>query len=409
MPQDKNKKGAESNDNPEVVGGKTGELVRGVADELAKKPEDSVDKTKDVAFKTVEGLLKNDPDFRELTVRNLRELGLDVLVKLEKKYEGILMYAFTNVVDVTDVVDFTAFENYKKPKAGDKVKVDFMGNPNAESELGAADIFPPSVRKITVYSHGDLQSKRTSMRRIGLKGENVAGRGFFDDNGYIPVFSGDIVVIGGEVEPEKGVEIDFDKQFRKKDSDGNHLGLDEASNEKYEQSDEAKKDKDFMEKLLKKHPRAHLKKAWSNEEIDNLIESVDVQGVGKRVVEAIGQVVKSGYLPAHCWAWVNKVYRDAGVRTTSTIFRSLNYVGKDCGNNHAGPEMISKIRPGDWLFYNNKNKADSHGNHSAVFIKWLDEGNRIAQMASGYYNHAGRFHTVNLYEKPVVLIKKPTV
>jgi len=378
-----------------------------VVSDLKEEPN-VPDKSKDSVLVTVEDLMSKDPELKIETVKDLRELSVEVLMKLENKYEGVLMYAFTSVVDATDIIDFGNWKEYTAPVAGQKIKIDFRDNKDAESFVGAADIFPPSIRKVTVYEHGDMGAGRTSERRIGLKGQNIDGRGFFDSLGYIPVYSGDIIIVGGADNPSGGVDLDFDKKFRSKDEQGNDLGLDAKAYENYEQSEDGAADKTFITELLKKRPNARMKKVWTNDEIDNLINSVEADGVAQRVIEAVGSIVKERYNPAHCWDWVNKVYQRAGVRGRHIVFRSLNYVGKDCGDNHASPEMLDKIRPGDWLFYNNKNTADSQGNHSALFIKWIDETNRIAQFASGYYNHPGRFHTANLIEKPVVLIKKPT-
>ncbi len=387
---------------PDGSGART-EVRQDVVGGLKEEPKDNM-------VLAVEGLMNKDAELKLESVKDLRKLSVDVLVKLEGKFEGILMYVFTSLSDGAVVVDFDKWEGYKKPTAGMKLNVNFRGNKGAEAKIGAADLFPPSVRKITVYDEGNEKDARTSVRRLGLKGENVEGRGFFDKKGYIPVYSRDVVIIGGAVSPADWIDLDFDKRFRSKDSEGNDLGLDAKAYENYAQSEEAKADKEFMADLLKRNPGARRRKAWTAEEIDALVESSDAEGVGKRVVESAGEFIKEGYSPAHCWDWVDRVYKRAGVTGRHVIFKSLNYSGKDCGDNHAGPDMLDKIRPGDWLYYNNKNSADSHGNHSALFIKWIDESNRIAQFASGYYKHPGRFHKkgVDLKKNPVVLIKKPT-
>lgn len=381
--------------------------VRGDVVEGLKQEPKSSEAVDDVVL-TVEGLMNEDAELKVETVKDLRKLGVEVLMKLENKYEGILMYAFTNVVDGGEVLDFKEWDEYKKPVAGMKVKVDFMGNKAAEEKVGAADLFPPSVRRITVYDQGNEQDARTSERRIGLKGQNVDGRGFFDKQGYIPVYSGDVVVIGGAKDSENGVDVEFEKKFRKEGVDGAEGELDY---EAYAESDEAIKDKEFMADLMKRNPRARTRKEWSDDEIDALIDGVEASGISKRVVEAASDLIKEKYSPAHCWDWIDKVYKRAGVGGRHIIFRSLNYSGKDCGENHASEQMLDKIRPGDWIYYNNKNSADSQGNHSALFIGWIDEGNRIAQFASGYYGRPGRIHKrgVDLVKNPVVLIKKPTV
>lgn len=138
--------------------------------------------------RTVENL-ENAKDLRNLDIKNL--------LMLESKYEGILMYAFTDVINgdrQEEKIDFKNWNNYKNAKAGTKVRINFYGNMEAETQLGIGDIFPPSIRKVTVYKQGKPENARTSERRLGLKGRNQDNEGFFDKKGYIPVYSGDVVV-----------------------------------------------------------------------------------------------------------------------------------------------------------------------------------------------------------------------
>lgn len=156
------------------------------------------------------------------TVRDLRELSVDQLIELEDKHEGILLYAFTDFVDDGDAVSLERFETlYKAPTPGTKLKVNFRGNEEAEAKLGVGDLLPPSVRRITVYPGGDESLARTSTKRVGLKGQNKSGNGFFDAEGYIPVYSTDVVVVGGVpaavVEgstPDTGIDFEFEKKYR---------------------------------------------------------------------------------------------------------------------------------------------------------------------------------------------------
>ena len=67
---------------------------------------------------------------------------------------------------------------------------------------------------------------------------------------------------------------------------------------------------------------------------------------------------------------MDKVYKAAGVKM-KTIYQDLKYEGKDCGSHHAGPRLINQLEPGDWIYANNKNKSDTHGNHSLVFLRRL--------------------------------------
>ncbi len=334
------------------------------------------------------------------TVQDLRELKAEQLVRLEDKYEGILMYAFTDIVGDAQKLDFKNWKGYLEPAAGTKFQVDFRGNPHAEKLIGAADLLPPSVRAITIYDDGDKNRARASERRVGLKGQNKSGNGFYDKNGYMAVYSGDVMEIGA---PDKA----YADQFFKK-PDGSLGTLDEEAYKRYAESEEGKKDKDFLVDLYKRNPNAQHNKVMSQEEIQALMDRIETSGTGKKIVEALMQdVEKRDYMPKHCWDWVNHVYQSAGVSGKTRIYQDLNYEGADCGDHHASPEMMDRIAPGDWLYINNKNTADSHGNHSVIFIEWINKDTGEARVASGSYNVPGRLQKTNLKEKPVVSITKP--
>lgn len=148
------------------------------------------------------------------TVADLRELSVDQLIELEEKHEGVLLYAFTDFVEDSARVDLSRFEEfYKNPSPGTRLRVDFRGHAEAEAKIGAGDVLPPSIRRITVFPSGDEMQARTSTRRIGLKGRND-DTGFFDRAGYIPVYSSDVVIVGGLNEPAKGIDVDFEKKYR---------------------------------------------------------------------------------------------------------------------------------------------------------------------------------------------------
>lgn len=342
------------------------------------------------------------------TVEDLQKLSVDQLIKLEDKYEGILLYAFTDIVGEKTKLDFVNWEAYKKPTPGMRLVVDFHGNQSAETKLGAADILPPSVRKTTVYTNGDSTLARTSVKRCGLKGRNLDGTGFFDNRGYIPIFTNDVVVIGGEEKPEEGVDLKFADKFLTKDKDEKLNPLNEDSYKVYETSDEAKQDKEFLEKIQKSPSFIQRGKQMTPDEIDALNQRIDGSGLGNKVAKlAVEAGTIHSYSPEHCFDWANHIYKNAGARR-HLIYRSLGeYSGQDCGEHHAGPELLDKIRPGDWLFYNNKNGVDSHGNHSAIFLEWKDKENQIALVASGSAGNSGRVHTADFKKAPVTLIMKP--
>ena len=118
---------------------------------------------------------------------------------------------------------------------------------------------------------------------------------------------------------------------------------------------------------------------------------------------AIEYVNKYPKMPAkHCWDWVEKIYNISGF-DRKIIFQAI-YSGKIAGTHGAGPHLLQQIQPGDWLFLNNQNKYDEHGNHSAIFLNW--ESPNIAKIAS-YYDGSSHIHTYNINKFPVTAIMKP--
>lgn len=332
------------------------------------------------------------------TMEDLRTLSVETLIALEEQYEGILLYVFTDSVSDKEKVDFKKFKTYEKPKPGTLLQIDFHGNEDANARLGAGDILPASVRCITVYEDGDQSRARTSTRRIGLKSRNEDSSGFFDGEGYMAIYTGDVICIGGAADPKKGVDEDFEKKFR-----GKTKGLDYGA---YAQSEEGKKDQEFLSTLA---PSASRNKVMTPEEMDALLGRIETSGAGRKVVEAVVAAENEGVQGAHCWDWVNKVYQRAGV-SARRIYQDLNYVGKDCGTHHASDELMSKIRPGDWLYINNKNRYDTNGNHSVIFLEWTNEAEGLARVAScGGAGQIGHIEPQprNLKQQGVTHISKP--
>ncbi|MCK9185981.1 hypothetical protein M0P48_00890 [Candidatus Gracilibacteria bacterium] len=138
-----------------------------------------------------------------------------------------------------------------------------------------------------------------------------------------------------------------------------------------------------------------------------------------------------------CFDWVSKIYAKAGVKRKE-VFSTLNkYRGQNCGDAHAGEGEYSSLAPGDHIFYNlqknydakyeekmqlykegklkekpeRREAVDSQGNHSAIFIGWIDEGNKIAQLASGSYGTNWGMHKnpIDFNKTPITRIFKPVV
>lgn len=166
------------------------------------------------------------------TISDLSSLNIDQLFQLESQYEGILFYAFTDFESGGKKVDFEKWDTfYRDPSAGERFKIDFHGNMEAYNKLGAADILPPSVRQISVLPQGDQSRAKTSTRRVGLKGrQDGDGSGFYGPHGYIPIFSGDVILIGKCKNKEYAK---YRKEPTEKEKKHNKLGqLDHAKYEK---------------------------------------------------------------------------------------------------------------------------------------------------------------------------------
>lgn len=130
-----------------------------------------------------------------------------------------------------------------------------------------------------------------------------------------------------------------------------------------------------------------------------------------RVYAVVKDLISKGVEGKHCWDWINKVYKSLGAKAKK-LYQNLNYSGKDCGENHVKEEDLVNgsnlsLREGDWLYINNKNKWDSHGNHSVIFLGWADKENLIAKTAScPGAGRVGRIEKRNLKTNPVTHISR---
>ena len=367
--------------------------------------------------KMIEDNIKKLPEISDMLdgidQLDLAKLSVDTLIKLEDRYPGILLYVFTDIIDEAEKVDFDKWEFYKKPLAGKKLRLDFRGNEAANMQIGAADLLAPSVRCISVESEGVIH---TSERRIGLKGKNKTGNGFFDKDGYMPVYTGDYMIIGGVNDADKNIDLDYAKPFLTKKADGSEV-LDEESYAKYQISDEAARDVEFLGKMQKENPRASRSKQLTTEEMAAIEARNTNSGLSGNVVAFALAVARDPYNlglrnATCCYDWVSKIYKMAGAKANPRTVYSYykKYSGKDCGNNHATEEQYGMIQPGDWIFYNNHNTVDKRGCHSALFVEWIDRDKKIARLASGSYGKPWHMHNslVNFNKQPVTLLGKPS-
>lgn len=436
-----------------------------IADPLAEKVADPVEAKELIQSQNRKALIEkninNLPKLAQVLDGaekvDLEHLSVKTLMKLEKAYPGILLYAFTDVIGSKEKIDFAKWELYKKPVAGLKLKVDFHGNQEAYDRIGAGDLMPASVRRITIYpldykGKNTKDMQRTSTRRLGLKGnadigsgnaKGNLGNGFFDENGYMPIFTGDQIVIGGATDSKSGIDTSFEKKFSTTDKEGNKT-LDYDS---YNKSEEAAKDKQFLDKLVEKdvvlkgRGGKNFSADYDEADIKRIIDSCSGSPKVKELVEmAVGFAAALKKYPrkfkgpyeyrgrtikhaADCGKWVAQLRRMAGLSSSGRIvfngqakYPSKGPRSRDYQGHEASAKQLKEIlKPGDWIWYYNGN-PNWRGLHSAMFLGWKDEDKMIADCASGDGNLKWRVHKdgTNLNPsdpngRPVVYINKPFV
>ncbi len=118
-------------------------------------------------------------------------------------------------------------------------------------------------------------------------------------------------------------------------------------------------------------------------------KNADVAGkaileVGRKMALKEKTIVKGS-----CWDYINEVYKRAGYGTNKKVV----YKSKK-----KGPYVnISKIKPGDWLYYINHSY---HGvEHSGIFVYWKDYNKKIGVTLSyggESRNEPGRYREYDL-------------
>ncbi|MBI2463753.1 hypothetical protein HYV57_02255 [Candidatus Peregrinibacteria bacterium] len=135
---------------------------------------------------------------KEITPENLASLDADDLMDLElsDKGHGLLGALFLTKQGVPPLF----FDDYGKFNTnaeleflpGDALNVDFHNNARVENIIGAGDILPPQIRVIMVESKDG--EKRMGVRRSSPR------VGYYDEHGYMPIFSGDTIIIPDEAQ-----------------------------------------------------------------------------------------------------------------------------------------------------------------------------------------------------------------
>lgn len=129
----------------------------------------------------------------------------------------------------------------------------------------------------------------------------------------------------------------------------------------------------------------------------------------ERVLKMCAGKINTKERAAHCWDFCRRVMVAANCKTR-IVFKTYNqYVGRDCGNLHAKPDYVkSVVEPGDHIFINNKNTLDRYGNHSCIFVEWIDKTNLIAKVGNCRgAGKSGEYSTVDFKKKPITFIAKP--
>ncbi len=404
---------------------------------LDKKYQDAKDKLKDKA-KDLVGALRQNMNVEMFSegidsVKKLREriksAPISLIEKLEDKYPGLTLAAFTtnmNDADKLDIKNWSSDAIYSKFKEKTKYKMNFLGNSEAEDKWGLADMLSITMRKVTKYEGGRENLKRMSARRIGLKGQNKAKRGFYDNQGYMAIHTGDVFEFENS-NPE------FKEQFREKEGN-KYKEINEKSYEKYDKSKYSKEDSNYLDKQNKNWSFVTKRPSVSREQIIAIREKIgSLEGLSaqeriKKVVEYLTKP-ENNIGARHCGDWVDRVYAIAGVKRKQTIYQNLDYAfvngdkskgwkpetdpsRYDCRieGKHASDKMLDNLEVGDWVWINNRNKYDYAGNHSGIFLGWVDKPARKARIASWFSNTGGgqKIRVYNFKNMPVTAIHKPT-
>lgn len=402
-------------------------------EKLEKAKKVVVDKTKKLKSSlrqnmSVEMLMQGIDNVKQLREK-MRGASIDMIEKIEDRYPGISLAAYTTHLNGSkklDLKNWSSDKIYQLFKPGARYKVDFLGNDDAEQKWGLADMLDITMRHVTKYEGGNINFKRESVRRVGLKGQNKAKRGFYDYQGYMAIHTGDVF------------EFDLSnpeyKDLYRKKPDGTYKEIDEESYRKYAASKDAQKDHEYIEKKLKDRMFITKRSSISREKIIEIRKKIGgLEGLppGQRVTKVAMFLTRpeNNMYARHCGDWVDRVYAIAGITRKKTHYMNLSYafVGgnrrngwkpegdksrRDCRIEgvFASGALLNRIQSGDWLWVNNRNRFDKAGNHSVIFLGWVNKKKRIARVASWYGNAKGRqkISTYNFNNMPVTAIRRAT-
>lgn len=133
---------------------------------------------------------------KEITPNDIASLDADDLMELElsDKGHGLLGALFLNKNGAPPLFfdDYERFNTNAELEflPGDALNVDFHNNSRAEKIIGAGDILPPQIRVIMVQT-------KNGEKRMGVRSSSPRV-GYYDEHGYMPIFSGDKIIIPDE-------------------------------------------------------------------------------------------------------------------------------------------------------------------------------------------------------------------
>jgi len=154
--------------------------------------EDTGDLTKEDLLDALRKVIQEEMIEAVLRVEDLKNLSVDELREMEKDTPGVLLFAFTSWGEKHANLEVSDLGNNYMPEVGDHFTLDFRNHQEAYWSIGAADLLPPEARGMKVEP-ADGGPVRESTHRLGLKGETKGG--FYDEAGYIPVFTGDVITV----------------------------------------------------------------------------------------------------------------------------------------------------------------------------------------------------------------------
>lgn len=83
-------------------------------------------------------------------------------------------------------------------------------------------------------------------------------------------------------------------------------------------------------------------------------------------MEATKEYITTDQRGAHCWDWVDQLYKKADVTDKSKIYPPNKHF--DNNDPMSLVAMQEDLKPGDRLYIHNGNSVDSAGNHSVIFL-----------------------------------------